>query len=56
MFEVIGSKLLRTHSVMIAGGNEYRDLAQAMTAAVCRKRASEFLTDAKETDNRKPWS
>jgi hypothetical protein len=36
------------------GGDEYRDLARAMTAALCPKRAGESLTDAKEMENRKP--
>jgi hypothetical protein len=30
--------------------------ARALTAAVCRERASESLTDMKEIENRKPWS
>jgi hypothetical protein len=37
------------------GGEEYRDLARAMTAAICPKLAGESLTDVKEMENRKPW-
>ena len=36
------------------GGDEYRDRARAVTAALCRKRAGKSLTDVKEMENRKP--